>query len=186
MNCIQHLHFIERIATYSRKVILGQDLEPDFWSLRGFNPIWGEELAPGSGVDHGDVSTERPCLCGGVEPASEPPVPAPMTSEVSDGFSDKPNYSIASTVECSWSLQPLVSSDPEKMEAVVASVSLAVGKASGKTDRKPSLSTGWSMVSVEPSAAALVSLAVEQAPIKTDRMPSPAGISWFENCSIFA
>lgn len=97
-----------------------------------------------------------------------------MTLEVSNGFSDKPSDIIAIAVECSSSLQPLVSSDPEKMEAAVASVSPAVGKAFGKTDRKPAPATSWSMVSVEPSAAALVFPAVLEAPAKIDRKPSPA------------
>jgi hypothetical protein len=79
-------------------------------------------------------------------------------------------------------LQPLVNLDPEKMEVVVASVSPAVGKASGKTNHKPSPMMGWSMVSAEPSVAALVSLVVEQSPVKTDRIPSSAGISWVKNC----
>ena len=125
-------------------------------------------------MGHEDVLTERPHLCGGVESASKPPALAPKTSEVSNCFSDEPSDGIASIVKCSSSLQPLVSSDPEKMEAAVASVSPAVGKAYGKTDRKPSPATGWSMVSVEPSAAALVFLAVEEAPGKIDQKPSSA------------
>jgi hypothetical protein len=142
--------------------------------LLGFSPISSEELAPGSGVGHKDVLTERPRLCGGVEPAFEPLALASMTSEVFDGFSDEPSDGIASAVECSSSLPPLVSSDLEKMEAMVASVSPAVGKASDKTVRKPSPTTGWSMVSVEPSVVALVSPVVEQAPVKTDSIPSSA------------
>lgn len=80
-----------------------------------------------------DGSTERSGLCGGVEPASELPVSAPKTSVVSDGFSNEPSDGIAFAVECSSSLQLLVSS------VLVASVSLVLGKASGKSERKLSL-----------------------------------------------
>jgi hypothetical protein len=51
---------------------------------------------------------------------------------VSDGFFDEPSEGLAFAVECLTSLQPLVSMDPDKMEAAVVSVSPAVEEAPGK------------------------------------------------------
>jgi hypothetical protein len=64
-----------------------------------------------------------------------PELLVPLFSMVSDGFSDEPSEGLTVAAECPTSLQPLVSMDPEKMEAAMVSVSLALEEAPGKVDR---------------------------------------------------
>ena len=59
-----------------------------------------------------------------MEPVSKLLVLAPLLSVVSDGFFDEPSEGLAFAVECLTSLQPLVSMDPDKMDAVVVSLYL--------------------------------------------------------------